>query len=275
MPIYKNKTISIKAAEIKIGTNVSFGQNIDIDIRGKFIIGNRSHLGNNAHIRGNNISFGNDLYNSSGLKIGGGGYTNPAANFIIGDRCTIHNNYINLAESVIIGNDVGFSMDVTVLTHGYWLSVLDGYPAKFAGVKIADGVIIGYRSIIMMGISIAKNIVIGAGSVVTKNLIESNSIYAGNPAKFIKTVIPLSRLEKIKKITKIIDQYKKIIKHHKVDLSISFYYPNIIVNSCKFNVETLSFSGIEDSGTDHFRDYARKWGLRYYSNRSFKTNDKF
>ena len=39
----------------------------------------------------------------------------------------------------------------------------------------------------MKGVSIGDGAIIGAGSVVTKN-VPSNSIYAGNPAKIIKTI---------------------------------------------------------------------------------------
>ncbi len=191
MTIYENKSnnILIKADKIEIGANVSFGKNINVDVRGTFAIGNRSRLGNNVEIVGNNISFGSDLYHSEGLNIGGGGHTNPTANFTMGDRCTIHNNYINLAEEIVVGDDVGFSLDVSVQTHGYWLSVLEGYPAKFAGVSIDEGVIVGFRSVILMGVTIAKNIVIGSCSVVTKNLTETYGVYVGNPAKFIKRVV--------------------------------------------------------------------------------------
>lgn len=267
----KSKDVSIKASEIHIGEGVSFGGNIHIDVRGKFSIGNRSRLGYDVKVEGNNVFFGDDLYHSEGLKIGGGGHTNPTANFTIGDRCTIHNNYINLAEEIIIGNDVGLSLDVSIQTHGYWLSVLEGYPAKFAGVFIGDGTIVGFRSVILMGTSIAKNAVIGACSVITKNLTEENGIYVGNPAKFIRKVVPLSHPEKIKKINYIIDEYKKIASHHGIDPNIVVNYPYIYVNKCKFDVEKIEFSGKEDRETDHFRDYIRKWGLRYYADRPFRT----
>ena len=267
----KDKNVLIKAKEIKIGTGVSFGRNINVNVRGTFSIGDRSYLGDNADISGNNVSFGSDLYNSNGLKIGGGGYTNPTANFTMGNRCTIHNNYINLAEEVVVGDDVGFSLDVSIQTHGYWLSVLEGYPAKFAGVSIGDGVIIGFRSVILMGVTIAENIVIGSCSVVTKNLTEVSGIYVGNPARLIKKVVPLSTAEKIKKVDYIVNEYKKIAKSHNMSSLIEANYPIITINGCDFNVETLQFSGIEDEYTDHFRDYVRKWGLRYYTDRPFKT----
>lgn len=43
---------------------------------------------------------------------------------------------------------------------------------------------IGMRSIILQGTNIGDNVIIGAGSVVSGR-VESNSVYAGNPAKKI------------------------------------------------------------------------------------------
>jgi len=267
----KSKNIFIRAKEIHIGNNTSFGSNIYVDVKGGFSIGDRSRLGYNVKIEGRDIFIGKDLYHSEGLRIGGGGHTNPTANFSIGDRCTIHNNYINIAEPVIVGNDVGLSLDVSILTHGYWLSVLEGFPAEFSGITIDDGTIIGYRSTILMGVHIYKNIVIGANSVATKNLTNTNSIYAGNPARFIKEVVPLPKEERIKTINHIIDKYKEIAVYHKINPNITVNYPYIHVNKCKFDVEKLEFSGKEDEETDDFRDYVRKWGLRFYSDRPFKS----
>ena len=45
----------------------------------------------------------------------------------------------------------------------------------------------GANSIILGGVAIGDNVMIGAGSVVTKD-IPSNSVYAGDPAKFIRRI---------------------------------------------------------------------------------------
>lgn len=266
----KDKNIEIKAAKITLGKDVTFGDNIKINLRGVFSIGDRSRLGDNVLIQGNNVTIGKDLYHSEGLQIGGGGIYHPNANCVIGDRCTIHNNFINIAEPVILGNDVGLSPEVSIFTHGFWLSVLNGFPAKFAGVHINDGSIIGYRSLILMGVTIGKNVVLGAQSVVTKDL-KDNCIYAGNPAKFIREIKPLKKEERVIKLNQIIAEYQKIAIYHKIHPSIRVDYPIVVVNNCQFNVETLTFNGDEDTETDDFRDYVRKWGLRFYSSRPFKS----
>ncbi len=266
----EGKDISIRAENIHIGENVTFGASVDIQLKGDFIMGDRSHLGNDVQIRGHHVRIGCDLFHSQGLRVGGGGRQHPNASLEIGDRCTIHNNFINVCERVTLGNDVGLSPEVSILTHGYWLSVLEGFPARFAPVTIGDGAIIGYRSLIMMGVTIGERAVIGAQSVVTKN-IEPNSVYAGSPAKLIKRITPPSDLEKHALVTHILEQYQSIAEYHSIAPVIAADYPIIRVNNCQFNVETLAFEGQEDEETDDFRDYVRKWGLRFYSNRPFSS----
>jgi acetyltransferase-like isoleucine patch superfamily enzyme len=268
------KNIKIVASQINIDEKTDFGKNINIRLKGEFRMGKYSNLGNNTSILGNNVSIGKHLFNSSGLTIGGGGRQHPNANFSIGDRCTIHNNFINVCEEVVIGNDVGLSPETSILTHGYWLSVLEGYPASFSGVKIGNGVIIGYRSLIMMGVEIADYCVIGAQSVVAKSITQKG-IYAGVPAKFIKEIIPLNVEEKIKKTQEIIDHYLPIAKYHELKTQISLDYPYITIGDFRVNVETFEFSGIENEITDDFRDYVRKWGIRIYTERPFRSHFSF
>lgn len=54
-------------------------------------------------------------------------------------------------------------------------------------VIVEDNVFIGANSIILKGVRIGKGSVIGAGSVVTKN-VPANEVWAGNPARYVKTI---------------------------------------------------------------------------------------
>ena len=56
-------------------------------------------------------------------------------------------------------------------------------------INIEDRVLVGSGSTIITGVTtIGENSLIGAGSVVLKN-IESNSVYAGVPAKKIRELV--------------------------------------------------------------------------------------
>lgn len=267
-----SKNISITAKEIRIGENVSLGRNIKVAVKGVFHLGDFSRIGNDTEILGNDIKFGSHLYHSSGLRVGGGGRQNPHANLIVGDRCTIHNNFINVCEPVSIGNDVGLSPETSILTHGYWMSVLEGFPASFEGVKIGDGTIVGYRSLIMMGVSIANECVIGAHSVVSKSLNEKG-IYAGSPARFVRDIRPLGIEDRLKMLNDIIENYSPIAEYHGIQLKgkMKLEYPVLYFKDFYINCETFEFGGTEDEETDDLRDYLRKWGIRIYTARGFSS----
>ena len=53
-------------------------------------------------------------------------------------------------------------------------------------INIGNNVYIGTNCIILPGVTIGNNVIIGAGSIVSKD-IPSDSVYAGVPARFIKT----------------------------------------------------------------------------------------
>lgn len=266
--------IHIQAKQIQIGTNVSFGKDTRIDVRGILRIGDRTHLGDHAQIEGRNISIGSDCYFSSrkfgGLQIGLGRKNWPDANFTLGNRCTLHNNIVDLIKPVTIGNDVGLSPEVTIFNHGYWLSVLEGFPAKHASVKINDGVIVGYRSLVLMGVHIGPQAVIGAQSVVTSDL-EGNAIYGGNPAREIKKIVPLNLDQKIERLGSILQEYERVAKYRGLKQQIRLEYPYILVNDCQFNVESMTCLGRGTLETDDFRDFVFRYGLRFYTDRPFKN----
>ncbi|HOY37838.1 MAG TPA: acyltransferase [Bacteroidales bacterium] len=271
----KEKNIRICAKHLSIGTGVEFGKNINISVKETFSIGDMSYIGPNTEMRGRNIVIGKYFYTSGGLRVGGGGRQHPGANLTVGDRCTFCNNLLNVCEPIVIGNDVGLSEDVSLITHGFWLSALDGYPAEFRGITLHDGVIVGYRTIIMFGVEIGERIVVGANSTVTRSLTK-HGVYVGSPARFIKEIVPLTHEEKVKKTEHIISEYLKVAEYHELAPKIEIQYPVVSVNNKFFvNFETLEFNGEEDMVTDDFRDYVRKWGIRIFTGRNMVSNFKF
>ncbi|MHA2068279.1 MAG: DapH/DapD/GlmU-related protein, partial [Candidatus Thorarchaeota archaeon] len=179
----------LKSNQITILENSMLGNDNDIQPYELFQMGKTSHFGNQTNIRGRVVTFGDEVFITNGFRVGGGGRNEPEAILTVGNRCTMHNNFINVARQVTIGNDVGFSPDTILITHGYWQSVLEGYAATYAPITIHDWVIIGMRAIILPGVEIGESTTVGAGSVVSRSL-PAKCVAAGVPARVIREDYP-------------------------------------------------------------------------------------
>lgn len=95
------------------------------------------------------------------------------------------------AYLIRIGDNCLISSELTILTHDGSVGLFrDEFPHadKVQPVIIGNGVFIGHRCIIMPGVTIGDNVLIGAGSVVSKDIPANSGVYAGVPAKFIKSM---------------------------------------------------------------------------------------
>ena len=93
-----------------------------------------------------------------------------------------------------IGDHVQIAQGVVILTHDYSWYVLKNHPdspgcilGAQSPVTIGNNVFIGMNAVITRGVTIGDNVIVGAGSVVTKDC-ESDSVYAGNPARKITSL---------------------------------------------------------------------------------------
>jgi acetyltransferase-like isoleucine patch superfamily enzyme len=270
----KSKNIRIEAGDLQIGTNVTFGENINIKVRDKFYLGDYSHLGNHVSMKGENICIGKHFYysplNNLGINVGGGGADSPNANLTVGDRCVFHNSLINICEPVTIGDDVGLSNHVDIITHGFWYSALEGYPLQFKGVNIGNNVIVGWKSVIMSGVDIANNTVIGSCSNVVKSLTTERAVYGGNPAKLIKKLEMPNTSNQIQILDDILYDFSDLLDNYDIEMpTLDIKFPYVTVNNFKINVDSFEYEGQEDELTDAFRDFLRKRGIRIYTNRGF------
>lgn len=263
-------THDIEADEIVIGKDFRHGENFHIKVRGLLKIGDYCTFGDDVQIEAEDVSIGDHFFHlTPGLRVGGGGSQFPNASLTIGSRCVLHNNYINLAHRVSMGDDVGLSPDVDILTHGFWGSVLEGYPRRVAPVSIRDNVIVGQRSMILPGVHIYSNVVIGAASVVTKSIERSNCVYGGNPAKFIRDIKEPQEAEKMKIFDEIVECYLTLRPEHRKCLA--HLYPIMKLRETSFNLITKEMKGPEDEDTDKFRDFLRRFGIKIYTSRGFQS----
>lgn len=101
-----------------------------------------------------------------------------------------------------IGDHVELTHGVKLITHdgSVWtLREKEQYKNVdfMAPIVIGNNTFVGMNSLILPGTTIGNNVIIGAGSVV-KGTIPDNTVYAGVPARFIKTIDEFEKLKKDK-----------------------------------------------------------------------------
>jgi acetyltransferase-like isoleucine patch superfamily enzyme len=224
--IAKNVKIALRASvlsnDIYIDENTRIDGDATIIAYEKLRIGKNSIIRRNARFKARSIDIGDFFYSDDNpipLVIGGGGADRPTARIKIGSRCVIHDSTINVFMPVEVGDNVGFSAGSTIITHGFWNSVLEGYSSEFAPVKIGNNVIIGYRAVILPGVTIGDYCTIGAGAVVTKSF-PPYCVIGGVPAKVIKTLPDypkkLTSEDKIEIMEDLMKEYAELLED-KVD----------------------------------------------------------
>ena len=271
--------VKIVCDTLILGDEVIIGVGTDIYLNGRLEIGSLSNIAPNAIIRGNNVTIGSEFWNGGNLgrlMIGGGGWSNPQANLVIGDRCGAHNNYINLNRPITMGNHVGLSPNVALITHGYWQSVLRGFPFREGPITIKDNGIFGWGSTVLAGVTIGENAVVAAGAVVTED-VEAYHVVGGVPAKTVSVIKPntLSEDEKVEMATEIIKEYKESLAFRNItDIDVVLDYPIVRVNDAIFDLEKEQCQIKQHTAiTDDFRDFVRRKGIWFYGRR-FKSISK-
>jgi gamma-carbonic anhydrase len=115
----------------------------------------------------------------------------------MGRDCTVWFNAVIRGDvnSIIMGERVNIQDGAVIhCTYQKTKTVIGNYVsiahnAVVHGCTIEDKVLIGMGAIIMDGAVIGSESIIAAGAIVTQNtIVPPRSIYAGNPAKFLKNI---------------------------------------------------------------------------------------
>ena len=182
MPVW----FKLKVNDVEVGKN--FKSNgipvIDVWDRGKFYIGDNVHInsGKRFNIIGRQQPCYFIVYDDAVLKIGNN--VGMSATAIICFKSITIGNNVKIGGNVVIYDTDFHSLDKVQRRDAR----ADMASKQCREVVIEDDVFIGAHSIILKGVTIGEGAIIGAGSVVTKS-IPKNEIWAGNPAKFIKSVV--------------------------------------------------------------------------------------
>lgn len=129
----------------------------------------------------------------------------------MGDDCSVWYQAVIRGDvnSIVIGNCVNIQ-DGTVIHATFeksWTQIGNnvsiGHNALVHGCKIEDNVLIGMGSIVMDHCEIGSNSIIAAGAVLTQGtIVAPGSVYAGVPAKKIKSLTKDLQKNEIERIAK-------------------------------------------------------------------------
>jgi carbonic anhydrase/acetyltransferase-like protein (isoleucine patch superfamily) len=139
--------------------------------------------------RGFKPQFGEDCYLAENATVVG--------DVIMGDQCSVWFNTVVRGDvnSIRIGNKVNIqdgavlhcTYEKTKVTLGNNVSI--GHNALVHGCTVEDNVLIGMGAIVMDNCYIESNCIIAAGAVLLEGTrVENGSVYAGIPAKKVKTL---------------------------------------------------------------------------------------
>lgn len=150
---------------------------------GEFIIGAGFHM--------NNTLRSNPIGRSQQCVF----FVDRNASLIIGDDTGISQAALVCHLSIKIGNNVKIGGGVCIYDTDFHAldpairkdASLDFRYKKKSPVVIKDNAFIGAHSTILKGVTIGTNAIVGCSSVVTKD-VPDNEIWAGNPARFVKSL---------------------------------------------------------------------------------------
>ena len=104
---------------------------------------------------------------------------------IIGENCKIQSHSF-ICELVTIGNNCFIGHGVMFVNDLFSNGKPAGDRQLWKSTNLGNHVSVGSNATILP-VTICDHVVIGAGAVVTKDILKSG-IYAGNPAKFLRTI---------------------------------------------------------------------------------------
>jgi acetyltransferase-like isoleucine patch superfamily enzyme len=189
----------VKNNIIYIQDNVRMSLSENIKIKG---VGNKIFVAKNSDLTLFSVNIGGDenrvIIGKDTRLIGKVNIRGANRFFRVGDSTTFQSVsiYLNEGCDVSIGNDCMFSARIEIRTsdsHSIYDIETGKRLNKPGSVVIGDHVWLGKEVIVSKNVTIGSNIIVGAKSFVSRNLLDEFCIYAGLPAKKVRTKVGWTR----------------------------------------------------------------------------------
>lgn len=165
------------------GANVAAGVFIEAD---DVYIGPMAKVGARTNMVSGEIVLAEGAYVGEDVEVELGGGRSADSRLLVGPASLVSpRSWINTCREVVLEEESALSPGCYVFTHRFWQSVLDGYEAVFAPVRLCRGSWAGAGCQVMAGV------VLGEGSVAVSNStvaapVPPGAMVAGVPAAVIR-----------------------------------------------------------------------------------------
>ncbi len=172
------RRLRIKADRIRLGANISIGDNVRILCR-DLVIEDGASIGDNVRIEGVG-----SLYIGAYVMIGDDVYIDGLtdAALSIGHHSWIgRRSILNASADLTIGRRVCIGIGSRIFTHGCWWESVEGYQPSYKPVTIHDDAWLALGATVQPGANIGERVLVNSGAVAAGDL-EAHGTYAGIPA---------------------------------------------------------------------------------------------
>jgi acetyltransferase-like isoleucine patch superfamily enzyme len=180
-----SRGVLIRGGNITIGKNVTIREYCTVDVKEKLFLGDGSFINPYCRLLGRDVEIGRNFRMLTWSSIGGGSCFEIQSKLRMGNNCHLGEfSFINTADEVFIGEEVGIGMRSAIFTHGAYQSFIQGYPVTFGPIRIEDNCWLP-QAVVLPGVTIGKGSVIATGSLVNRSL-PAFCLAGGIPAKIIR-----------------------------------------------------------------------------------------
>jgi len=250
--------VRFKGGRFFVGEGSVIGQGTSFQVTEEFRCGPNAKIGEHTVIRGRRIHLGREFYANHHAEIGGGSCYEKTSQLRIGYWFHLGSHaMVNTAMPVEIGNEVGCGRMTNIYTHAAYESAIEGFPVRFAPVKIGNRVWLP-NATVNPGVTIGDDVVIGAGSIVTRD-VPSGCLAMGIPCRVVRErayPVSMPREEALRLIRSIL--FASDVRSEEQPGTW-----NIRVGTTVFDLKSRTVAGKADGLTERARELLRRHGIRF------------